>query len=339
MNERGLVGGLVVVALAVLTCGATGFDLATWNVEGNGEADPDTVAQIMSTIDVDLWGLCGVRAEGWVETFEAVLDQIPGRDYEAVLGNTGGPNLRILALYDTNVFEFVEAREVSWVYRSWYSPELAPREPLYVHLRHKETGYEFLFLVCQLYRGDGVDPRRLDQAQGLAETVMRWGLPTIAVGDFNFDWDLDANQTADNYNKGFGHMTSLSVFSWVVPQRLVKTHDSFCNCILDFVFVANAAGKLTITSDIIVREGDFPDTSATADHRPVRAEVVWYTPYLQPHQVESYPCDCAGADLNCSDFATHEDAQACSEHCKGLGYGDVFCLDGDEDGNACESLP
>ena len=51
------------------------------------------------------------------------------------------------------------------------------------------------------------------------------------------------------------------------------------------------------------------------------------------------PCNCGGPDLNCSDFATHAEAQACYEYCKQQGYGDVFHLDGDSDGNACESLP
>ena len=50
-------------------------------------------------------------------------------------------------------------------------------------------------------------------------------------------------------------------------------------------------------------------------------------------------CNCTGPDLNCSDFSTHAEAQACYKRCKGLGYGDVFRLDGDNDGIACESLP
>lgn len=53
----------------------------------------------------------------------------------------------------------------------------------------------------------------------------------------------------------------------------------------------------------------------------------------------SVPCDCTGPDLDCSDFATHAAAQACYEYCLSQGYGDVFRLDGDNDGIACESLP
>ena len=53
----------------------------------------------------------------------------------------------------------------------------------------------------------------------------------------------------------------------------------------------------------------------------------------------SAPCNCTGPDLNCSDFASGAAAQACYEYCKQQGYGDVFRLDGDSDGSACESLP
>ncbi|MFC2083309.1 PKD domain-containing protein [Candidatus Bipolaricaulota bacterium] len=51
------------------------------------------------------------------------------------------------------------------------------------------------------------------------------------------------------------------------------------------------------------------------------------------------PCNCTGPDLNCSDFSTHAQAQACFDYCQSQGYGDVFGLDGDDDGDPCESLP
>jgi len=51
------------------------------------------------------------------------------------------------------------------------------------------------------------------------------------------------------------------------------------------------------------------------------------------------PCNCTGPDLDCSDFAEQAAAQACYDCCKSAGYGDVFRLDRDNDGKACESLP
>jgi micrococcal nuclease len=51
------------------------------------------------------------------------------------------------------------------------------------------------------------------------------------------------------------------------------------------------------------------------------------------------PCDCSGPDLDCPDFGYHTAAQACYNYCVSQGYGDVFRLDRDIDGSACEDLP
>jgi micrococcal nuclease len=50
-------------------------------------------------------------------------------------------------------------------------------------------------------------------------------------------------------------------------------------------------------------------------------------------------CDCTGPDLDCIDLITHANAQACYQACLAQGYGDVFRLDSDGDGLACEGLP
>jgi len=49
-------------------------------------------------------------------------------------------------------------------------------------------------------------------------------------------------------------------------------------------------------------------------------------------------CDCDGPDLDCKDFLSHAEAQACYDYCLDMGYGDVFGLDRDGDGSACEAL-
>ncbi|MBZ0316692.1 MAG: SH3 domain-containing protein [Anaerolineae bacterium] len=51
-------------------------------------------------------------------------------------------------------------------------------------------------------------------------------------------------------------------------------------------------------------------------------------------------CNCNGPDLDCSDFATHSQAQACYNTCMNQRGSDVYQLDGDDnDGSACEALP
>lgn len=50
-------------------------------------------------------------------------------------------------------------------------------------------------------------------------------------------------------------------------------------------------------------------------------------------------CNCRGPDLDCSDFNSQAQAQACFDACQSQGRGDIFRLDGDHDGSVCESLP
>lgn len=48
------------------------------------------------------------------------------------------------------------------------------------------------------------------------------------------------------------------------------------------------------------------------------------------------PCPCNGDTMNCSDFRNQKAAQACYDHCKSQGFGDIHRLDRDNDGLACE---
>ena len=53
---------------------------------------------------------------------------------------------------------------------------------------------------------------------------------------------------------------------------------------------------------------------------------------------EQEVCDCSSNIYNCDDFSTHAEAQTCFEFCGGVSN-DIHRLDGDSDGDACESLP
>lgn len=46
---------------------------------------------------------------------------------------------------------------------------------------------------------------------------------------------------------------------------------------------------------------------------------------------------CTSNIYNCSDFASHEEAQGLYDYCVSQGYGDIHRLDADNDGLACES--
>lgn len=60
---------------------------------------------------------------------------------------------------------------------------------------------------------------------------------------------------------------------------------------------------------------------------------------FQAENLAQAPCSCQTNSLNCTDFATHADAQVCYEYCLSQGAGDIHQLDGNADGIACESLP
>lgn len=51
------------------------------------------------------------------------------------------------------------------------------------------------------------------------------------------------------------------------------------------------------------------------------------------------PCLCDSDRYNCGNFSTQRQAQACMDWCVSQGRGDIHNLDGNADGEACESLP
>jgi hypothetical protein len=63
------------------------------------------------------------------------------------------------------------------------------------------------------------------------------------------------------------------------------------------------------------------------------------TPTATATQQSSGPCPCHADVRNCSHFSTQSQAQACFNYCVSQGAGDIHKLDGDNDGEACESLP
>ena len=62
-------------------------------------------------------------------------------------------------------------------------------------------------------------------------------------------------------------------------------------------------------------------------------------PTATPTQAQAAVCPCSSNSLNCSDFATQAQAQACFDYCWAQRGYDVHKLDRDNDGEACESLP
>jgi hypothetical protein len=103
-------------------------------------------------------------------------------------------------------------------------------------------------------------------------------LPVIAVGDYNFDWNVQTGEK--DHDLGYDLLTDGGAFDWVRPDSLVATQcsvnfsglpDCRFDSVLDFVFVSGQSRHWPATSEISVQPGDFPDDSLTSDHRPVTA--------------------------------------------------------------------
>jgi endonuclease/exonuclease/phosphatase family metal-dependent hydrolase len=122
-------------------------------------------------------------------------------------------------------------------------------------------------MVNHLYRTN--TERRHEQAPLLNVWARQQALPVIAVGDYNFDWDVRNGDTV--HDRGYDLLAAEGTFAWVRPPHLIRTQCSF-DSVLDFVFVAGAAQGLQASSEILAAEESYcPDTNTRSDHRPVLA--------------------------------------------------------------------
>lgn len=124
--------------------------------------------------------------------------------------------------------------------------------------------------------------------------------------------------------------------------------------IVDDVFVNEALVRLGMATAVSYP----PDTACASTFREAQdiAEMgllgMWAAPLLNPTAragdsplpTATAPpggtsvCNCS-IDYNCSDFSTHSEAQACFSSCGGSSTYNWSGMDGDHDGQACESLP
>jgi len=230
----------------------------------SGDADPAVVSQRIKDIDAcDIWGMCEVQDDSWAAQFEAAAEAGENANFDRVLGTTGGSD-RLLIIYDADRFTRVGTQiELSDINLGGNV-----RAPLVVHLKENSSSKEFLFMVNHLYRSKS--DLRHQQASMLNQWATSQTLPVIAVGDYNFDWEVVGGDT--DHDQGYDNMTASGTFTWVRPPDLVKTQLSpGFNSVLDFVFASRDAQLWAQEAKILVAPGDEPDDSKKSDHRPVRA--------------------------------------------------------------------
>lgn len=236
-----------------------------WNI-GLDDAEVTTIAERIAGFEgVELWGLAEVNRTRAVETLEQAAEEGEAGDFRTILGSSGG-GMPLAALYDDSRFDLLEWYELEEINTTGNA-----RAPLVLHLRDTASGEQLLFMVNHLYRTR--DEERYRQAELLNEWAAGKTLPVIAVGDYNFDWEVHGGERA--HDLGYDLMTADGAWEWVRPRALVTTQCSGWPCrydsVLDFVFAAGPAREWPAESEIAVEPGDFPDDTRKSDHRPVLA--------------------------------------------------------------------
>lgn len=265
-----LLAATLAVGPALAQEGLVSFRVAGWNME-SGESDDALLRQQFGEKQaVHVWGLSEVRNATALAEFERGAEEGETGDYTSILGSTGGAD-RLAIIYSAERFELVGEEELFDI-----QPTSGQRAPLVAHLRGKQTGREFKFMVNHLARGNA--GARLEQARRLNAWAREQQLPVVAVGDYNFDFHVSFGDQGDR-DAGFDAMIRDAAFVWARPMRLVKSQadDAFMS-VLDFVFVANPPSGWTGVSHILERDGDveavgidFDDDRRQTDHRPVDA--------------------------------------------------------------------
>ncbi|MEB3280865.1 MAG: endonuclease/exonuclease/phosphatase family protein [Lyngbya sp.] len=266
---------LVILILTLLTgCqSATQLTVIGFNVE-SGDANPDYLANqyIKPIRGVDLWGFSEVQNQSWVNRFESAIEINNKADFQSFLGTTGNAD-KLAIIYNSNQLNLVKQEELNQINIGG-----SVRAALVGHFQVKSTGEEFLFMVNHLYRTN--DKLRHEQARLLNRWAQKQQLPIIAVGDYNFDWDVKNGDS--KRDQGYDLLTENQVFTWVRPQEIIATHcSSRYNTVLDFVFISSRAELISASSKILYPEAEYcPDTPQKSDHRPVQATLV--LPKVQP---------------------------------------------------------
>jgi endonuclease/exonuclease/phosphatase family metal-dependent hydrolase len=199
----------IVVVIAMLVSLWTGagwgqtLRVVGFNVESGG-ARPDVVDDLVRAAQgVDLWGFSEVQDDAWGMLFEQAAEDGEAADFQRILGTTGGGD-RLLIVYNGDRLDLVRQFELTDI-----NIKGRVRAPLVAHFRLKPAGSEFLFMVNHFYRSNAEG--RHEQARLLNAWARQQTLPVIAVGDYNFDWDVTNGETM--HDQGYDLLTAEGVFA------------------------------------------------------------------------------------------------------------------------------
>ncbi|MGR5287067.1 hypothetical protein ACP3V5_17255 [Vibrio maritimus] len=257
MKKWGL--GLTLTAISTLSI-AQSIDVMSYNVEGGylSDAKVTTVASYLKAAPkADIYGFSELT-QSWSPQLKSQM----GEQYRYLISDQANDTTDALALFfDSSKFKAVETGELV------FNEHKHERPALYARLKDKRDNSEFIVMVNHLMRGDASIRQR--QSKKLQAWVSGQTLPVVALGDYNFDYDVPTGKT----NQAYREFVAGGYWQWVKPTTLIKTgcHKDY-NSILDFVFVANGAKG---TSEILFAEPEYcNDDEKRPDHRPVFASVM-----------------------------------------------------------------
>ena len=242
------------------------LDMVAWNVESGGN-DPLVIAkQLKDFAGCDIVALNEVGRRN-VPAYAAAL----GDHFQVFVSKSGRAD-HLAIFFNSKRFVLLEQKEMTR-HGDYLLNNGTHRSPIYVRLKERKSGQEFIFMTNHLARRDENLRRR--QAAGLREWARDSNTPIIAMGDFNFDYSFKKQRG----NQSFNVFMRDNVWKWVKPDPLIDTNwsggakDNYPDSMLDFAFVANGAKSFESVCKIIVRPGDFPDSDRTSDHRATRLKV------------------------------------------------------------------
>lgn len=247
-----------------------------WNVEQGFQPDADLAwiaGQLTEMNGVDIWGLTEI-SRGYIHDYTAAAGLDEGNNFEHVMTeNSSGGDLMAL-VYNADRLNILWHVELEGFNYALSNTTKNQRPPLAAHFMDKKSKQHFVVMVNHLAREE--DKRHI-QAKRLQQWIQKQRIPIIAIGDYNFDWDVENGES--NHDEGYDFLTAGGFFQWLRPDVLINTQctpaqNGGCryNSILDFVFVANGAKQWQGQSAILTKEGDFPDDEIKSDHRPVMAK-------------------------------------------------------------------
>ncbi len=244
------------------------FSILAWNIETGGSEVATIKQQLEGLKPFDVLALSEVPKKAAAEF------SMRWGPNTAVVGEKGGEACMLLA-WDPSKFDKLQTQEITHINQQEFAPGIQ-FAPLVAELLHKPSDTKVLIVMNHLARGS--EQLRNRQATMLVEWAKEQTLPIIAVGGYNFDYDIPTRKG----NQAFDLFLNDQTWQWIQPNPMVDTNwadrnndgkDDYPDSMLDFSFAAGAAKQWELKSEIIVREGDFPDNDQTSDQRPIRTTV------------------------------------------------------------------